>query len=243
MRSLQKSLTAAAWTGAALWYSLIWSFSAQTAAASGNASDRLLYRLLRLLSSAFAASEEAVRVDAVELLSFFVRKGAHMFLYFVLALLLLSALRAARRRYGITLVLCAIASAVDEYHQTLVVGRSGEVRDVCIDLCGALIAVALTAFLHRARDVRRGAAEEKHAAFTLCAAALLAFAALPALLTPASLAPLAQRFLVDFNARAPAAQKAALEALVPIVFDALGAVLCGLCAVYLAARAIWKRIE
>ena len=241
MKVQKNAVTAAAWVGAALWYSLIWWFSAQTAAVSGSASDRLLYRLLRAVSSAFAASGETVRVDAVELLSFFVRKGAHMFLYFVLALLLLAALRAVRRRAVCTLALCALASSVDEYHQTLVAGRSGEVRDVCIDLCGALIAVALIAFLCRARGARRGMAGESHTAFFVCAAALLLFAAAPTVLSPQSLLPLAERFLPDFAARAPAAREHSLTALFPVVSDALRIVLCALSAVYLAARSLWRR--
>lgn len=237
----KNTASAAGWIGAVLWYGLIWRFSAQTALVSGNASDRLLYRLLRLISSAFISSSERVRIDAVELLSFFVRKGAHMFLYFVLALLLLAALRAAKRRFAAVLVLCTVASAVDEYHQTLVAGRSGEVRDVCIDLCGALIAVALISFLHHARAARSGERREKHAAFTLCAAALFLPAAAPSFLSPSSLLPLAERFLVDFPFRAAAAQEASVSALFPIVCDVLRIVLCALSAAYLAARGLWKR--
>ena len=123
----------ALWLPPALWYKTVWSLSAQPASVSGDLSDRLLYRFLLALSPAFAASGEAARAEAVELLSFLERKAAHMFLYFVLALLLLAALSlwAARRRALLgALLLCAAAAALDEYHQTFVPGRSGEVRDL-----------------------------------------------------------------------------------------------------------------
>ena len=72
---------------AALWYGVIWNFSAQTAAVSGDLSDRLLWRMLAVVSPAFAAADGEVQSASVELLSFFERKAAHMFLYFTLVLL------------------------------------------------------------------------------------------------------------------------------------------------------------
>jgi len=137
------------WLPPLLWYRLIWGFSAQTAAVSGGMSDRLLYRFLAALSPAFAASDEAARLKAVEALSFLERKAAHMFLYFVLALLLLAVLSlwTARRRSLPAAFLCALAAALDEYHQTFVPGRSGELRDVLVDLGGALAALALAKLL------------------------------------------------------------------------------------------------
>jgi len=137
------------WLPPLLWYRLIWGLSAQTAAVSGGMSDGLLYRFLLALSPAFAASGEAARLEAVESLSFLERKAAHMFLYFTLALLLLAALSlwVRRRRAPAALALCALAAALDEYHQTFVPGRSGELRDVLVDLGGAAAALALAALL------------------------------------------------------------------------------------------------
>lgn len=140
----------ALWLPPALWYRLIWGFSAQTAAVSGDMSDRLLYRFLLIFSPAFAASGEEARLQAVEILSFLERKAAHMFLYFMLALLLLAALSfwTGRKRALFTaFLLCAAAAVLDEYHQTFVPGRSGEIRDILVDLGGAFAALALAALL------------------------------------------------------------------------------------------------
>ena len=137
------------WLPTALWYRLIWSFSAQTAAVSGGASDGLLEQLLSALCPAYGAAVPDVQRTAVELLSFYIRKAAHMFLYFVLALLVWLALtrllRVRPKRACAALVLCALLAALDEYHQTLVPGRSGELRDILIDLIGAGIALLLFA--------------------------------------------------------------------------------------------------
>ena len=141
---LQKSLR---WVPALLWYRVIWGFSAQNADISGSLSDRLLWRLMDLLSPAFSAGDLQAQNTAVELLSFVERKAAHMFLYFMLVILLWLAIaplvHGRRRQMAASAVLCAILASLDECHQLLVPGRSGQVRDVFIDLTGAVIALAL----------------------------------------------------------------------------------------------------
>lgn len=134
---------------AAAWYWLIWSFSSQVADRSGAVSDRLLYSLLEAVSPAFRATGSSAQIASIEVLSFFERKAAHMFLYFVLALLLCFAIqfftRSIWRRVFLSSLLCAVLAGVDEFHQTMVPGRSGEARDVLVDLCGAVIALGLLA--------------------------------------------------------------------------------------------------
>ena len=145
---LQKSLR---WVPALLWYRVIWCFSAQNADISGSLSDRLLWRLMDLLSPAFSAGDLQVQNAAVELLSFVERKAAHMFLYFMLVILLWLAIaplvHGRRRQMAASAVLCAILASLDECHQLLVPGRSGQVRDVFIDLTGAALALALSELL------------------------------------------------------------------------------------------------
>ena len=41
------------------------------------------------------------------------------------------------RIYFISTILCLVYAALDEYHQTLVPGRDGNIRDVIIDTCGS----------------------------------------------------------------------------------------------------------
>lgn len=78
---------------------------------------------------------------------FVLRKGAHMFEFFVLALLLA---RASRKtwpqlaRMGLALVAglgAIVFAASDEYHQSFVPGRRPSLGDIAIDTCGVMLAL------------------------------------------------------------------------------------------------------
>ena len=221
------------WIPAALWYRVVWGFSTQTAAVSGDLSDRLLWLLLERVSPSFAGADTAVRSAAVELLSFFERKAAHMFLYFVLALLLWLALsglagRITSRAAG-TALLSALLAGLDEYHQTFVPGRSGQLRDIVIDLTGAAAALLLLAVLlwvgRRRTEGRGGPAGW----LPVGVCALLTASAAP--VDFARLAPFAwaaTRFVPAFSALDGTGQAALLTALSPILREICFLVLCGL---------------
>ena len=89
----------------------------------------------------------------------FLRKAAHMFLYFLLVILLLAALapfvRNILRRSAAAGVFCAVLAALDEIHQTFVPGRSGAARDVAVDLAGAAIAYGIWFLLRWVGAARR----------------------------------------------------------------------------------------
>lgn len=107
----------------------------------------MIYWLLETLSRVFREQSDEGQKAIVLFLSFFVRKAAHMFLYFVLMGLLLLAMHGMSRRFclkaGFALGLCGILAAVDEIHQRFVPGRSGELRDVVVDLVGGAIFLLL----------------------------------------------------------------------------------------------------
>lgn len=101
-----------------------------------------------------ARSDEIVRtiqsigVSApADLLTFLVRKAAHISAYFVLGILIYSLLKEYRLHIK-HLIIASIALAMlyactDELHQMFVPGRSGEVRDVLIDTGGAAVGVGI----------------------------------------------------------------------------------------------------
>ena len=232
MKHLPKLLL---WLPAALWCRVIWGFSAQTAAVSGDLSDRLLWRLMTALSPAFAAGDFPARNAAVELLSFFERKAAHMFLYFVLILLLWLALtpllRGRKRQAGLAAALCAALAGLDEVHQTFIPGRSGQLRDVAIDLAGAAVALILVAVLLWAAGRRREGRLTRLGWLLpgLCALGAVLVAASP--VEFARLAPFAwavRRFVPAFPALDAAGQAALLAALSPMLREACFLALCGL---------------
>lgn len=66
----------------------------------------------------------------------FVRKSAHFFAYALLAMLIYYAYRGNHRIF-FTLMISLLYAISDELHQLFIPGRSAEVRDVLIDICGA----------------------------------------------------------------------------------------------------------
>lgn len=84
------------------------------------------------------------------------RKTAHLIAYGMLAFLALFALHVARapRRTALALLIASAYAASDELHQSFVPGRSPEVRDVLIDVCGAAVGVIAWHALARVRQRR-----------------------------------------------------------------------------------------
>lgn len=78
---------------------------------------------------------------------FLLRKFAHIFEYFVLTLLIFHAVFKSKQNKKTALFLAAVSSLLyamsDEYHQTFVFGRSGNVTDVIIDSFGIFLAALL----------------------------------------------------------------------------------------------------
>lgn len=72
------------------------------------------------------------------------RKVIHATVYFVLAffIMILMNIIFEHKKYWltliITLILCVGFAMTDEYHQTFVAGRTGQILDVCIDSAGAI---------------------------------------------------------------------------------------------------------
>ncbi len=134
---------------AGLWYTVICFFSAQTGSESQGVSDGVLELFgYDILNSPMALSA---------LLSFVIRKGAHMGVFFVLTALLYWGLREVGRpaRGMWAAGLCAALAGLDEFHQTFVPGRSGRWQDVAIDTLGALCFLALAALVRAVWKKRR----------------------------------------------------------------------------------------
>lgn len=129
-----------------LW--MIFSFSAQTGTESGGLSQAVSQWLAELwnLISGKDLSPGALGALA-QSMEFWVRKGAHMSEYALLcwcAALPALVYRVPHRfrRIGVPLF-CALVAASDEFHQSFVPGRTPTVRDVGIDLLGALLALGV----------------------------------------------------------------------------------------------------
>lgn len=82
---------------------------------------------------------------ASELINAPMRKVIHASVYFVLAFFVMIVLNIIfdHKKYWLTLlialIICIGFAATDEYHQTYVNGRTGQVMDVIIDSAGAIV--------------------------------------------------------------------------------------------------------
>lgn len=135
------------WICAAAWIGLIYAFSAQDGSQSASLSGGLVKALLSIYPG-YDRMSVAEQARLMSSLHFLIRKGAHMTVYFVLAIFTTLAVNMHRLKRSLTLLIplliCLVNAAADEFHQSFVPGRGPQFRDVCIDFAGAVIGVALT---------------------------------------------------------------------------------------------------
>ena len=127
---------------------IIFGFSAQDGESSGSLSFQISLYIVKIFSPLLpvTASEELL-LSRAELIHIFVRKAAHMTEYFLLTLSLhlplkvyLKNLLPFSKRAFLAFICTVLLAGADEFHQTMVPGRSGNFTDVCIDSIGALLA-------------------------------------------------------------------------------------------------------
>ena len=128
-----------------LWMVVIFMLSHQSASISSGQSGVFVEQLHHIAPS----------VDQ-QLLTFLVRKGAHIFAYLVLGILAFNALwRVDLSKFKfnspaiLSIIVCALYAASDEFHQLFISGRSGEIRDIMIDSCAAMAGVFVVSIFVR----------------------------------------------------------------------------------------------
>lgn len=125
------------------WMGLIFYLSHQNADESSGMSGGLIKRFVSFFFPHISADELP---DIVSSLQFIVRKTAHFSLYAILGMLSFSHFATYRQmnlalRNILSMVVSVLYAISDEYHQTYISGRSGEIRDVLIDSLGAITGV------------------------------------------------------------------------------------------------------
>ncbi len=133
------------WIFVCLWMIWIIQFSSDPAEVSKQKSGRVLEKIEPVIEQV----EERLHTNIIskDQLHFYVRKNAHAFNYFVLTVGLVLALRATgikrMNTYWIAWMIATVFSMGDEFYQTFIPGRSGELRDVFIDNMGILVAIVV----------------------------------------------------------------------------------------------------
>lgn len=148
---MKRFTTVFLWIATLSWMWLIFSLSSQNAQVSSTQSGTVIRTILSWLDSSFETLSIVEQEAQIEMLQHLVRKLTHMAVYGVLGILSMSALLThkmrSRLRPVLAFAICVCYAVFDEWHQTFVPGRSGELRDVCIDSFGAFLGIALVFFI------------------------------------------------------------------------------------------------
>lgn len=120
--------------------------SNQTASESTATSSGFIAKLLDMLVPGFSEKSPAMQQEIITSLTFFVRKAAHFSLYALMGVLSFLTFISYKRlslayRIGISGLVCTLYAISDEIHQHFIEGRSCELRDVIIDVCGAFTGI------------------------------------------------------------------------------------------------------
>lgn len=130
------------WLLVVLWMGIVVFLSSQPASESREISKGVTEKVIETVERVAPNRAESIQISDIH---FYVRKNAHLFAYALLGFLLINALRRSgvfgRKSIMIALFLCAFFAISDEIHQVFVPGRSGEVRDVFIDILGASLGI------------------------------------------------------------------------------------------------------
>ncbi|MGN0613815.1 MAG: VanZ family protein [Porcipelethomonas sp.] len=103
-------------------------------------------KIARIIFTGFSSMSVNVQNIITSGLNHFIRKAAHLSVYFLLGASVYAAAVIFIRRYlaggVISTAVCIIYAALDEFHQSFVPGRTPLVRDIFIDTAGAVLGAA-----------------------------------------------------------------------------------------------------
>ncbi|WP_099354839.1 VanZ family protein [Fredinandcohnia onubensis] len=130
------------WIAVVLWMGLIFILSHQPAVES----NQLSTKVTEVIALNIEGTIQTKDID-ITYLNIFVRNNAHFFVYFVLGILIVHAIR----RHSLkeikavlyAFLLCVLYAISDEFHQIFIEGRGAELTDVVIDSSGAFVGIGV----------------------------------------------------------------------------------------------------
>ncbi|HHX62265.1 MAG TPA: VanZ family protein [Epulopiscium sp.] len=136
------------WLLVILWMAVIFYLSHQPATQSSHLSSGVAELIMNILEKITPSG----MID-FELFHHFVRKNAHFFAYLILGILVVNAIKKDK---GISIpaaaLICILYAASDEFHQTFIPGRAGQLMDVLIDSSGSIVGI----LLYKSIDIFKG---------------------------------------------------------------------------------------
>lgn len=85
----------------------------------------------------------------VEFLVTIIRKTAHFLEYALFGFLTARSFKLSNKSTWFAVPFCALYAATDEFHQTFIPGRSGELTDILLDTAGATFGITIYYLTHR----------------------------------------------------------------------------------------------
>lgn len=123
------------------WMLLIFLFSNQSGSKSSNLSDSVIIEAMKLVTRDNISLKKQEKILGKYV--FVVRKSGHVFIYFVLAILVFllfkEYLPVNKKLIVYTILFCFCYAMSDEFHQLFIPDRSGEFKDVLIDTTSSTI--------------------------------------------------------------------------------------------------------
>ena len=149
--SLYKYLS---WTAVILWMTLIFNLSSQIVEQSNQLSTGITEIIVKTVKRIVPQAD----LDIYKL-NHIVRKSTHFFVYLVLGLLVINALRRSGvygfRSIILGLLICVLYAISDEVYQLFVPGRGGQVKDIIIDSAGATVGIGVYLLISSVGKLRR----------------------------------------------------------------------------------------
>ncbi|MFJ7679210.1 VanZ family protein [Peribacillus sp. NPDC097198] len=147
-------------TSLILWAMLIFFFSSQTyeeqslSSFLGRFNTPYWYELLGGISFMYGGAEVSVHSAGVDgFVEFFIRKGAHLFIFFVFGFLTVGVWRSFVKEKDLSFsgsLLCVFLYAIaDELHQKFTGGRTPLLQDVILDTFGGLLGILFFLLIKR----------------------------------------------------------------------------------------------
>lgn len=131
------------------WLITIFLFSAQNGESSKEVSSEVIVKTVETIKREELTTTQ--KENLVKKVLFPVRKCAHFFLYFVLAILVFTycykKVGLTKKAVFITILFCCLYAITDEIHQIFIPGRTSKALDVLIDTIGATISTSIYYFI------------------------------------------------------------------------------------------------
>ncbi len=124
-------------------FGMIFFLSSQDNIQTNDLSQSFTKKIAEILFKNFSSMSIDVQQIIISELNLFIRKAAHFSIYMLMSIFIYAEIVFWTKKYLLSIAstvgICIILAAMDEFHQSLVPGRTPLSKDVIIDCCGALI--------------------------------------------------------------------------------------------------------